>query len=165
MRHPVDGLVAFQKQLKVKLTFDDLFNFDECMIDVNDFTQIGNFFMLDAWPNNVITEHEQSPHFTLVIGFCGKVLMKALLIRIGSEEQAPHPYHSELLETGRLYIAQSSSGWINQKLKTEFIRLNMEDPECAMGSRPTAGNADGQLTNTRNEELSRMCIDKQVRSH
>jgi len=164
IRHPKNGLVAFQKERNIKLTFDDMLNFDESQIDINDFTKLGNYLTLDGWPEQIITEYERCPHFTIIIGFIGPILMNVLLIRIGSEYISPHPYHSELLKGKKIFIAQSATGWVNTKLKTEYMQLQYKDADVPIGNRPSAGNADGHTTNTSNVELTNDLIENEVRT-
>jgi len=155
IRHPENGLLKFQKDRKIKLTLLNVFNWDEAQVDLCDFASIGMFLMLDGWPNNVITPYDQSPHFTIITGFCGRVHLVALFIRIGSEFQAPHPFHSELLQSRwTMYLAQSPTGWADIRLKTMFFELQVECPHVPIGNEPTAGNSDGHITNTNNLALT-----------
>ena len=165
IRHPVDGMLAFQKRLAVNLTLDDVCNFDESMVDLTDYADAGNYLMLDGWPGNVLVPYEQSPHFTLIVGFCGKIPMVAMLIRIGPDEEPPHPFHAEHLKTNKIIIAQSPTGWVNDALKLEFVKAQLKDPDVPFGQRPLVLNIDGHSTNTCNLELSRLLQKHKVDTH
>ena len=163
IRHPESGLIKFQKDRKIKLTLLSVFNWDEAQVDLCDFASAGMFLMLDGWPNNVITPYDQSPHFTIITGFCGRAHLVALFIRIGSEYQAPHPFHSELLQSRwTMYLAQSPSGWADTRIKLCFFNLQVECPLVPIGNEPTAGNADGHETNTNNLQMTRRMREVEV---
>ena len=117
---------------------NDIFNLDESMLDLNDYATDGLYLMLDGWPNNVIVPFERAPHFTIILGFCGQILLVSMLIRIGAEFQAPHPYHAELLQTDKLLLAQSQTGWVDTKLKNEYLQAQIDHPDVPFGQRPLA---------------------------
>ena len=73
--------------------------------------------------------YDQSPHFTIVVGFCGKNRMVIMLIKIGPEYCAPHPYTAQCLQKDWVVvIAQSPNGWVARKLKVAFLKLQAAPP-------------------------------------
>jgi hypothetical protein len=89
-----------------------------------------------------------------------------MIIRIGSEFIAPHPYHTELLDPNGppVYIAQSPTGWVDMRLKTAFFKLQIASPDVPIGQRPVAGNVDGHITNTHNPEMRALMVKHKARA-
>ena len=137
-----------------KLTLEDVGNWDESAIDLCDYAEQGIFWCMKAFGNAVLVPYEQSPHFTLITGFAGKGRLVAMLIKIGSEYVAPHPYHCQLLQSNwTVVIAQSPNGWVDKRLKAAFFKLQVECPHNQIGVKPTVINCDGHDSNTRNVEM------------
>ena len=118
------ALALFQREQKVTLGLEDIINFDEAMLDLNDFA-LGNAYFLQNFGNNVVTPWERAPHITVVTGFAGRVHLVVLMIFKGPTDKPPHPAKAQLLTGATLYIAQSESGWITTKLKNEFFDLQV----------------------------------------
>jgi hypothetical protein len=93
-------------------------------VDLCAFAERGIFLCLEGYGNNIIVPFEQSPHFTLIWGHIGPLLMVCALIKIGTEESAPHPYHCQLLQSSEtICLMQSKKGWTNEGLTTAFLRM------------------------------------------
>ena len=134
------ALVAFQRRHDVKLTLLDVGNFDEAQVDLCDFAEKGMFLILPSHGKNIVVPFEQCPHFTIKWGFIGTQLMVSMLIKIGSDETAPHPHHCQLLQSSRVIVlAQSVNGWTNTTLTTAFLQLQYDDPIIELG--PTSAPA------------------------
>ena len=134
------ALVAFQRRHDVKLTLLDVGNFDEAQVDLCDFAEKGMFLIMPSHGRNIVVPFEQCPHFTIKWGFIGKQLMVCMLIKIGSDETAPHPHHCQLLQSSRVIVlAQSVNGWTNATLTTAFMQLQYDDPIIELG--PTSAPA------------------------
>ena len=99
------------------------------MLDLCDYATSGTHIMLNGWPGNVLTPYERSPHFTVITGFAGRSHLITMIIRTGKEYEAPHPYHTELLTSDIIYIAQSPTGWVDTRLKLAFWKLQVESPK------------------------------------
>jgi len=147
------ALALFQREQKVTLGLEDIINFDEAMLDLNDFA-LGNAYFLQNFGNNVVTPWERAPHITVVTGFAGRVHLVVLMIFKGPTDKPPHPAKAQLLTGATLYIAQSESGWITTKLKNEFFDLQVKAAHVPIGQRPLAGNVDGHCTNAENLVLA-----------
>jgi hypothetical protein len=146
-------LRAFQ-DLHGKLGLEDVGNWDEAGVDLCDYAESGIYWCLKAFGNNVLVPYDQSPHFTLITGFAGKSRLVALLIKIGSEYIAPHPFNCQLLKSNwTVVIAQSPNGWVDKRIKAAFFKLQLACPENELGSKPFVMNCDGHDSNTRNCEL------------
>ena len=146
-------LRAFQDE-HGKLGIEDVGNWDEAGVDLCDYAESGIYWCLKAFGNNVLVPYDQSPHFTLITGFAGKSRLVALLIKIGSEYIAPHPYNCQLLKSKwTVVIAQSPNGWVDKNIKAAFFKLQLECPDNELGSKPFVMNCDGHDSNTRNCEL------------
>ena len=137
-----------------KLTLLDIGNWDEAQLDLNNFSK-EVVLVIDCMGANVLVPNEQSPHITILTGFVGDKHLTSMLVKIGSDDHAPHPAVCQMLnDEHHVVVAQSSSGWINNKLKTAFVQYNLDDDECPLGKRPLWINADGHVSQTHNYELS-----------
>jgi len=106
------ALREFQDKYNVKLSLLDVGNWDETGLDLTAFAKM-LFLCLERFGNQVVVPCEQSPHYTLVIGFVGAQRMQMLAIMKGTDGQTPSPYHAQLLATDLcVFLAQSSNGWI-----------------------------------------------------
>ena len=164
IRHPEDGVIAFQKKNGVKLGLNDVGNWDEGMVDLCDFAQKGgNYLFIQGLGEDVVIPFEQSPHFTIVTGFIGDKHLVVMLIKIGSEYVAPHPFHTQLLTNQwTVVLAQSPSGWVDTRLKAAFLKLQLECPHNPLGSAPKVINVDGHGSNTNNEEMREDAIKAKI---
>jgi hypothetical protein len=153
-------LLAFQQKYGVKLTLFDVGNWDETGLDLCAFAR-GLFLFLKGAGNQVVVPFEQSPHWTLVVGFVGKVRMQMLAIMKGSSDQAPSPYHAQLLQEGDgTFLAQSETGWITAAQKVAYFKLQVE--AGIIGKRPLCINVDGHVTNFDNKELEELAREHQT---
>jgi hypothetical protein len=59
-------------------------------------------------------------------------------------------------------IAQSPTGWVDTRLKTAFLKLQLECPHNDLGKKPCFVNADGHDTNTRNNEATKLCEENNI---
>ena len=158
-RDEVSGpaLTSFQDE-NGALTLEDVGNWDESGIDLCDFASNGNYWCLRAFGCSVLTPYERSPHFTLIMGYKGRKRLVAMLIRTGDEYIAPHPAHAQCLaKEWVVVIAQSPKGWVDTRLKTAFLQLQLDCPDLDVGERPCWFNVDGHDTNTRNADLRDKC--------
>jgi hypothetical protein len=145
------------------ITLDDVGNWDESGIDLCDFATTGNYWCLQAFGCSVLTPYERSPHFTLIMGFIGKKRLVMMLIRVGDEYIAPHPAHAQCLSSEWVVvIAQSPKGWVDTRLKTAFLQLQLDCPDLPVGQKPCFFNVDGHSTNTRNESMRDLCIANKI---
>ena len=159
------SLVAFQKK-HGPLTLLDWGNLDEAQIDFCDFASGGSFVMLMGGDNNVVTPCERAPHMTIVTGFIGNQHLVVMLILIGPEFVAPHPAKAQLLQDQwTVVLAQSPSGWMDNRLKLAFWQLQLACPRLQFGKRPTGMNFDGHVTNTSNLPLTELMQAKRILGH
>eukprot|EP00964_Phaeocystis_antarctica_P036664 scaffold20940_cov96-Phaeocystis_antarctica.AAC.2 len=88
MINPV--LLAFQEKHGA-VPLEDTGNFDEAGLDLTSYAEDGNYLCLRSFGKSVLVPYDQSPHFTIIVGFCGKNKMVLMLIKIGPDYCAPHP--------------------------------------------------------------------------
>ena len=146
------------------LTLSLVGNWDESMVDLCDYAQVGNYWCLQAFGNSVLVPYERSPHFTIILGFLGPTRLVAMLIRKGDSYMAPHPANAQCLSSDHvIVIAQSPTGWVDTRLKTAFLRLQVQSAAVpAVGAQPCWFNVDGHDSNTRNDELRDLCIENRI---
>jgi hypothetical protein len=154
------ALIDFQKKHGVKLTLWDVGNWDETGLDLCAFAK-GVYLFLKGGGNQVVVPFEQSPHWTLVVGFVGKQKMKMLAIMKGVSNQSPSPYHAQLLsDDDGTYLGQSETGWITAELKLAFFKLQLD--AGIIGRRPLCINVDGHGSNFDNEPLEKLALENKV---
>jgi hypothetical protein len=153
------ALLAFQQE-HCKLGRRDVGNWDETGFDLCAFASMA-FLCLQRFGNQVVVPFEQSPHWTLVVGFVGSVPMKMLVIMKGPEGQTPSPYHAQLLEVDSgIFLGQSPTGWITNELKTAFFNLQVD--AGIIGTRPLVINVDGHDSNLNNDELIDLALKYKI---
>ena len=151
MINPV--LLAFQEKHGA-VPLEDTGNFDEAGLDLTSYAEDGNYLCLRSFGKSVLVPYDQSPHFTIIVGFCGKNKMVLMLIKIGPDYCAPHPYNAQCLQKERVVvIAQSPNGWVDRRLKVAFLQLQArqhrqhhqhhQHPTCLDLPYPTADRQPG----------------------
>ena len=116
-------------------------NWDESQLDLCDFAERGNYWCLAAFGNRVLTPYEQSPHFTMIIGHMGDMRLAILLVRIGAEYTAPHPYNAQLLQSKwTLFIAQSPTGLSLGRISKAGRACLLDEPDPTYFDRRSAGS-------------------------
>jgi hypothetical protein len=154
------ALKAFQLKHNVKLGLKDVGNWDETGLDLCAFASM-DYLFLKFSGNEVAVPFEQSPHITIVVGFTGDAKMILLLIIKGSENVPPSSVHAQLLGRESLvYIAQTVTGWINNELKTAFLKLQID--RGILGKSPKVVNVDGHDSNANNAELHKLADEGNV---
>ncbi|KAJ1621041.1 hypothetical protein T492DRAFT_1073403 [Pavlovales sp. CCMP2436] len=109
----------------------------------------------------ILTPEEQSPHWTLIIGFVGVVQMELLAIMKGTDNLVPSPFHAQLLKGGDgVYLGQTATGWVNNPLKLAFANLQID--KGIIGKRPIVINVDGHDSNLNNNALHKLMAANKV---
>ncbi|KAG8463137.1 hypothetical protein KFE25_011134 [Diacronema lutheri] len=143
-----------------KLTLKDVGNLDETGLDLCA-GSCGKFVQLERFGNQVLVPFEQSPHWTLVVGFVGPVRMKMLAIMKGVEGHTPSPYHAQLLDVNSdVFLGQSVNGWITNPLKEAFFKMQID--AGTIGKRPLVINVDGHDSNLNNDVLHALAAKHNV---
>ncbi|KAJ1624290.1 hypothetical protein T492DRAFT_1048254 [Pavlovales sp. CCMP2436] len=106
------------------------------------------YMCLKHYGNQFVAPFEQSPHWTLIIGFVGVVQMELLAIMKGTDNLMPSPFHAQLPKGGDgVYLGQTATGWVNNPLKLVFANLQID--KGIIGKRPIVINVDGYDSNQR----------------
>jgi hypothetical protein len=154
------ALIYFQRE-HGKLTLKDVGNWDETGLDLCAFAQMYGFLCLRHFGNQVAVPFEQSPHITVVVGFTGSEGMVLLAIIKGVDGQPPSPSHAQLLDDdSKVYLGQTATGWINNSLKTAFLKLQLD--RGILGARPMVVNVDGHDSNLNNPELIQLASQNKI---
>jgi len=158
------ALLAFQILHKVILTPKNVGNYDETGVDDRRRhvrVRRRPLHVPQALRQPDRRAYEQSPHWTLVLGFVGVVQMELLAIMTGTDKNTPSPFHAQLLKADSgVYLGQSATGWMSNPLKVTYFKLQLE--KGIVGKRPTVINVDGHDSNMNNPELHELCAANKV---
>ncbi|KAJ1638473.1 hypothetical protein T492DRAFT_943444 [Pavlovales sp. CCMP2436] len=114
VRMAKEGIYFIEKhRRRLGLQQEDVGNWDETGVDPCAFAS-ALYMRLKHFGNEVVAPFEQSPHWTLIIGFVGVVQMELLAIMKGTDNLVPSPFHAQLLKGGDgVYLGQTATGWVN----------------------------------------------------
>ncbi|KAJ1615888.1 hypothetical protein T492DRAFT_1110168 [Pavlovales sp. CCMP2436] len=153
-------LITFQKKYDVILTPKDVGNWNETGVDLCAFAS-ALYMCLKHFGNQFVALFEQSPHWTLIIGFVGVVQMELLAIMKGTDNLVPSLFHAQLLKGGDgVYLGQTATGWVNSPLKLAFANLQID--KGIIGKRPIVINVDGHDSNLNNYALHELMVANKV---
>ena len=132
---PMERVRAALAEQGKKLTFENKGNYDEFALNLNEYAEGGQgFLVLSNEHVNIEVPFERAPHITVIGGFVGRQCLTWVVVL--SRQSVQEHFAANLPENSLVAVMGSQSGWVNCDLKTAAYHVWKNDPNCKIGVEP-----------------------------